>query len=316
MYKYKSAMKELRSFFMLVKCFLVNIFPENTLPDFVGERVLKISNRKVNNDEKEFPKIIWMYWETDNLPCYVKKIIDHVIIKNPDFVVNLLNNDSVKEYLPDLKVIGEMPIANKTDLIRLNLLYNYGGIWIDSTTIFNEDLSWVIQLNAKESFDIIGYYKETSTIDFKYPVIESWFLASRSGNKLIELWLKALSPLAILGAKKYFELLKSRSDYLAIKQNINRPEYLLVYLAQQIALREYELFNLFLKKSEDSAFLLQESRGWKNYEINYALCRAPMKNPHIPIVKLTSGDRLLIEKFYKYNLISRKSILGLVCVDK
>ncbi|MGX1642340.1 capsular polysaccharide synthesis protein [Sphingobacterium sp. NPDC055431] len=309
-------MKELRSFLMLVKCFLVNIKPRNILPDFVGEKILKISNREKDTVEEDFPKIIWMYWETYNLPSYVDKIVEHIKITNPNFVVNLLHSESIKEYLPDLNITGEMPIANKTDLIRLNLLYKYGGIWIDSTTIFNEDLSWVIELNAIESYDIIGYYKETSTINFNFPVIESWFLASKPRNKLIGMWLKVLSPLAMVGAENYFELMKNRRDYLEIKQNINRPEYLLVYLAQQIAMRECELFNLFLKKSEDSAFLLQESRGWNNYEINYALCRAPMKKPFIPIVKLTSGDRILIEMFYKYNLIRRKSILGLICFDK
>ncbi|WP_138092215.1 glycosyltransferase family 32 protein [Sphingobacterium daejeonense] len=310
----------IKEFLMLIKCFYVNIKSSKSLPKFIGEDVLDINNAenlKINfTDQVDFPKIIWMYWEDRQPPQYVQDIVRHTQFLNKNFEVILLHRDNIKDYLHDFSIKGEMPIANMTDLLRLKLLYEYGGIWIDATTIFNEDLNWVIKIAEKKNYDIIGYYKDKSTIDIKYPIIESWFLAAKPNNQMIKKWLDELSPLGDLGSELYFEKIKSRLDYNEIKQKIGRPEYLLVYLAQQIVMRENKGFNFYLKRSEDSAFLIQESMGWSNYEINYALCRLSVTEPLIPIIKLTSGDRILINEFINYNLVNETSVIGSIINKK
>ncbi|MHA7608277.1 capsular polysaccharide synthesis protein [Elizabethkingia meningoseptica] len=302
-------MGAVRTFCQMVKCLYVNKIAKTQLPkEYEVEEELIIVNDK-ERVSLSIPKIIWMYWEDEKVPNYIYNIVNKVVNLNKDHNVHFLNKVTISEYLPDLIITGDMPLANKSDIIRLELLYRYGGIWIDSTTVFRDGIGWVHQVSPKGRFDIIGYYREKSTTDTLFPIVESWFLACAPQNELVRLWLKELDDLKEFGNIEYFNKIKSRSDYSIIKQNISTPSYLLVYLAGQIALRKYSSFNLFLKKCESHAFFLQEFYNWDNYKINYAITQLETPMDKLSIVKLTSGDRMLIKIFSKFGFIKRKSLM-------
>lgn len=286
----------------------VPLFPKS-------EKAIKIENNNLKIDTV-IPKIIWIYWEQPVLPFAEQRMLDRIKYQNKDYTINVLNKFNIDLYLPEFDCKAEMPIANKTDLIRLELLYLYGGIWLDLTIIFDENMDWVNQANQTNNFDLVGYYREKSTIDMNYPIIESWCLASAPKNKFIKNWLDELMPLKTLGNVKYFESLKNRKDYEVIKQNIEAPEYLLVYLACQIAMRKTAAVNLYLKKCEDSAFLLQEHFHWNASAMQFTLCRKNKNQKFIPLIKLTSSDRFLLAALHRYNLIKRNSIMGQVLYNK
>lgn len=301
---------KLLTLLQMLKCLIVNLRDGTTLPqNYRRELDLIILN---NNSLKHraIPKIIWMYWEEDMIPFFIRKIIDNIRRLHPDHEIFVLSKNNLSSFLPELIIKGEMHIANKSDLIRLELLYLYGGIWMDCTILLRDNLNWIHEKADSQALDIIGYYREKSTVDNTYPIIECWLLAAAPLNHLIKLWLVELTPLKDLGSVGYFEIIKRRPDYDLIKQKISTPSYLLINLACQIALRDYKNFNLYLKRCEDSAFYIQEHYGWVNYKTNYALCRLENIVKHVPIIKLTSGDRLLIEMFRKFNLIKKNSTIG------
>ncbi|WP_409150056.1 glycosyltransferase family 32 protein [Sphingobacterium sp. BS-2] len=256
------------------------------------------------------PKIIWMYWEDGNLPELVQKSVERITRINLGFKVVLLNKDNLSDYLPSFVCESNIPLANKSDLIRLELLYEFGGIWVDSTAIINENFDWVINLSNDNHYDLIGYYREVSTTDKNYPVIESWFLATYPKNSFIKLWLDILRPLGNIGNKAYFDRIQERDDYELIRQKITDPSYLLVYLACQIAMRESSGLNLYLKKCEDCCFLIQESLNWDKYLINYTFCRKPIDGNFYPFIKLTSTDRSMIKEYGMLGLINKNSLIG------
>lgn len=308
--KSKKANESLLTFLRMLKCLVINLVDGTALPQsYHDEQNLVILNN-VNLKPKKIPKIIWMYWEEDIIPIYIKKMIDNIRRLHPGHEIYILNKKTLITFIPELIFKSDLPIPNKTDLIRLELLYRFGGIWMDCTTILRDNLNWIYEKAESQAFDIIGYYREKSTLDSKYPIIESWLLAAAPFNNLIGQWLYELNPLNDLGNEGYFERIKKRSDYDLIRQQISTPSYLLVYLAGQIALREHKNFNLYLKRCEDSAFYIQEYYGWVNYKTNYALCRLENFIKYVPVVKLTSGDRLLIETFRKFNLIKKDSVIG------
>lgn len=301
---------KLLAFLQMLKCLMVNLRDGTTLPQkYLSEQDLMILNNS-SLKHRGIPKIIWMYWEEDMIPFFIRKTICNIRRLHPDHQVFVLSKNNLALFLPELIFKREMPVANKSDLIRLELLHLYGGIWMDCSILLRDNLNWIHEKADGQAFDVIGYYREKSTVDPTYPVIESWLLAAAPLNPLIKLWLDELTPLKDLGSEGYFEFIKKRPDYDLIKQKISTPSYLLVYLAGQIALRDYRKFNLYLKRCEDSAFYIQEYYGWVNYKTNYALCRLENIVKHVPIIKLTSGDRLLIEMFRKFNLIKRNSTIG------
>lgn len=294
-----------------IKCLLTNCFTKPILPVYNSfkEHNISIKRRADDSDIGTIPKIIWMYWHDLDMPLLVLNIIAKIKKDNPDYVLHVLNKETVKEYIEGLHFSKETRVAHQSDVIRLTLLYQYGGIWIDATTLLYTSLEWLEELSAKKKYDIIAYYREYSTHDFEFPITESWFLAAPKENDYIKNWLRIMSRLQDLGSEGFYTMLKERSDFDTIKQGIINPEHLMVYLAEQIASRSNPNYNAFLIRSEASALLVQDTLA-SNYKTNYSLCRIPVERIEFPLIKLCSGDRMFVDIFKQWNLIHKKSIIG------
>ncbi len=298
--------KFLKYFFLSLKYKRVNttpyLFDNNDFISFINSK-----ERSFN----DFNKTIWMYWDGTTIPLLVQKCIDRIKLMNGGFEIILLNDKNINEYLPDLKFeVLDIPIANKTDVMRLELLYKYGGIWMDATIIVFENLDWVFSVLEQSVYDCIAFRREKSTIYSKYPVIESWFLCCPPKSPFIKAWLDELKPICQLGSGKYFEKIKQRSDYTEIVQNIERPEYLLVYLAQQIAMQKYNDFNVFLLSSEKTAFFYQEACNWDIRKMYVELMFKKVHGDTPLMIKLISGNSADVDYCYRNDFINKDSIVG------
>lgn len=131
---------------------------------------------------------IWLYWE--NKPGHKKPEYLNLCLKSiqkncgSGFDVKVLNEKSIYEYLPDLRPeIVKFPcLAHKADYIRARLLFAYGGVWLDSDMILLKSLEsvFVDMNNSKTDFVGCGRTGNRPSIGF---------LASKSGCKLLELWI-------------------------------------------------------------------------------------------------------------------------------
>lgn len=142
-------------------------------------------------------KVIWLCWLQgwDNAPWLVRKCLASWQIHNPDWDVRVLDAISLQRYieLPDLdgkKIIA----ASLSDIIRIKLLYEYGGVWADATLLCHRPLdSWLHDVMDE------GFFA------FARPginrILASWFIAAEEGNPLIERWHTAV--LQFWGERKH-----------------------------------------------------------------------------------------------------------------
>lgn len=83
-------------------------------------------------------KTIWMCWfqgEDDNsIPELNKKCIKRWKELNSDYEVNVLCNNTIKQYVPEFfEFTSIRKPAAKSDLLRILLLSKYGGVWVDAS---------------------------------------------------------------------------------------------------------------------------------------------------------------------------------------
>ena len=107
----------------------------------------QIKPKKTFNNEK----IIWQFWgqgwDFEKLPDVVKISYKSVEKYKKDYEIIHLDMNNINDYLEIpayiLKKVEnkKMGFAHFTDIIRLALLYNYGGVWIDSTILLTDYLS-------------------------------------------------------------------------------------------------------------------------------------------------------------------------------
>ena len=117
---------------------------------------------------------------------------------NKDYKLRVLNKNTLTKFLPDLKFNDKVSLspAHKSDVIRLCLLKDYGGIWIDVTTVFFHDLSWVQKKITDYPYDLIVFFRMVSTQDFNRPVIENWFLSAPPNTMSLIDWLMEFLPIS------------------------------------------------------------------------------------------------------------------------
>jgi hypothetical protein len=88
-------------------------------------------------------KNIWMYWEKPEktMPEYIKLCIKTVERYKGDLHLRLLDENSVNDFLPDLRPEWmDLKIVHKADYIRTRLVYKYGGLWLDSDIVVIKDI--------------------------------------------------------------------------------------------------------------------------------------------------------------------------------
>ena len=130
-------------------------------------------------------KIVWSYWDgpTNDL---LDKSLESWKKYFKDWEINILNKKTIKNYkLYKPKNYNQLTQTTKSDVIRLNLLYQYGGLWLDRTIIINKPITWLKKYEKYSYFSFLYSY-----FSIKQKAIESWFImVPKKNNKYIKLWL-------------------------------------------------------------------------------------------------------------------------------
>ena len=134
---------------------------------------------------------VWICWfqGMDNAPDLVKTCFESVKknLINKDIV--LITADNLEQYVqfPDYIIdkwkSGIITHTHMTDLLRIELLINYGGLWLDATT-----------LCTSPNKDIPKYFFESDLFFFQtlkpgrdgkatYP--SSWLISAKTNNKIL-----------------------------------------------------------------------------------------------------------------------------------
>lgn len=171
------------------------------------------------------PRKIWTYWDSDELPPLITKCIDTWRDKNPNYEINVITDNTLHKYISreeiyKIKTWRHNDCHQKfSDLVRLNILSKYGGIWLDASIVCFESFDWVHEENAE---CILYSIRELAPYD--KPLLESWFIACTPGNKFVTKWRdEFMSVENFSTAQAYVDYAKP--DLTGIKY----IDYLLVY---------------------------------------------------------------------------------------
>jgi hypothetical protein len=120
----------------------------------------------------KFIKKIWTYWTgpiPDLLLTCKYSWKEHLV----GWDIKWLTKETLCNYnIPLPSNFNTLHPSAQSDIIRLGLLYEYGGIWLDATIILNRDLDWLIQialLHPKDSY----FTYQTKGLDH----FENWLIS-------------------------------------------------------------------------------------------------------------------------------------------
>lgn len=111
--------------------------------------------KNVKSDEKKLEDTIWICWwqGIENAPEIVKKCLESAKKYSNGRNVVVITEKNYKEYvsIPDHIIEKlenkKMSITHFSDVLRVNLLSKYGGLWLDATCLITDDISNCLKNN-------------------------------------------------------------------------------------------------------------------------------------------------------------------------
>jgi len=240
------------------------------------------------------PKQIWTYWNSDELTPVVTKCINSWKKYNPDYTITVVTPKNLGQYIDfDVKSVkfNDSP-ARESDIIRLNILAKYGGVWCDASILMTRPFDF--PTNSKHEF--VGYYIEHYTNKPQWPCIEGWFFATVPGGKLVTKWRDSFMSISNFD---------SVTDYLTDlrKRNVDFQKthaWMLNYLAINLAAQDAMQTGMTVDEIQKTCYFMSANKGpykhmyehgWNNYDAVKSVCE-----PNQPtIVKFHNHDRKLLD---------------------
>lgn len=205
-------------------------------------------------------KKIWVCWfqGLDSAPDIVKVCIESIYCKFKDYEIIIITEDNRRDYVQFPQFIEEkisqkkITLTHLSDLLRLELLIKYGGIWIDSTVFISEENIPAEILEA----DLFLFQELKPGSEGHSLPISSWFIVSKKQHPIL------LSTRAMLYT--YWKKNNSLIDYFLLHHFLNISKEYFDKLWENVPkysnsiphLLQFELFNEYSEQRMKNIFNL------------------------------------------------------------
>ena len=141
--------------------------------------------------KKEVSNKIWICWfqGIENAPDIVKKCYDSVKnnLSNKEIILitekNMSNYVSFPDYIMKKWKAGIITNTHMTDLLRLELLSKYGGMWLDATVFCSRKIEEIPEYYFNSNLFMYQCLKPGRDGHTTY--ISSWLISAKSNNKIL-----------------------------------------------------------------------------------------------------------------------------------
>ncbi|GHV40973.1 polysaccharide biosynthesis protein [Spirochaetia bacterium] len=142
-----------------------NVFKHRIIKKYLLKKYRKVikplieKENIIDGDDTE-PYPIWVYWGQgeDSMPALVRICYNSILKNSNGHTVHLITDDNYKEYttIPEYilkkkekKIIS---ITHFSDILRMCLLYEHGGLWLDATVLLTRPLPTIPPLSCSLGF--------------------------------------------------------------------------------------------------------------------------------------------------------------------
>jgi len=261
------------------------------------------------------PKIIWTYWHESPAPEFIRQCHHNWRRFAPDHVLHVLNKSTITDWI-DAQLITDkfehLPPFRQADWLRLHLLAQHGGIWIDASTLLTQNLNWVHALQAEQGAEFVGFYIDRFTTRPEQPMVENWFMAALPHSPFVVALAQEFDLALHMGESRYLEKLQATGRFEQAVQGLDSQYqlYLIMHVAASAILSNAPFqYRLALVRAEDSALGFHAALKWRKRHLYARLALTPCPKILPCIIKLRGGDRRIFERGWTRRWVLHTSAL-------
>jgi len=235
------------------------------------------------------PKKIWCYWTgpTDKNVSMIQKYNRRHL---PNWDIIFLNDSTLKKYIPLMpKILDSVIVQAKADWIRLYLLKNYGGCWLDASIIMNseKELDRLYETSKKMNSQLTAFSLDKGGIPL---CVENSFLMAPKESRIITEWYNEFNSALEMGFLEYKNKIMREGIQCSAIYTGEEDTYLTQHACFMRIHQTGKInYPMFIQRGEESLFKLQINCGW-----NYQCVMETIKNKNpidIPFIKITRQSR-------------------------
>jgi len=239
------------------------------------------------------PKIIWSYWEKD-IPPLIQAILDDRARNLPGWKHIHLDETTCRHYIhqPFPSNYHTLSPPHKADWIRLALLIEYGGCWMDSAIIVNsqDELDDMYVNSCRSMSEFTGFYLERLVFQQNITTyIENWFIMAPVRSRFIQTVMNEYTKAIDLGFDAYKSIALQTAPSAEHIYKLSGT-YLTQHVCIQVALYKVNPV-ILLYRAEDSMMKLNYECDFKSPCIMEKIRDEKSVRNRIPFMKLTSHER-------------------------
>lgn len=249
------------------------------------------------------PKIVYVYWhnldENDIINAHVNTISRNL---NQDWKLIVLTKKNIHNYVDPifLKKYYHLNNVRFSDFLRLELLYKYGGVWMDAATILingnflNEYYNEMIQ--KKGDILIYEFIKHSTPTQ---PYLENWFLMAPKNSLFIKDLRYEFERSYDMDFLVYkYQILSHVIKFDRYMKNKNNTYHMQHGIINYLLIINNNKYNIIIKDAEESMFKAHNIYNWNSEElIKYIINNNEWKDYYA--IKLVNFNRKPIEQYKK-----------------
>ncbi|KAI8849920.1 nucleotide-diphospho-sugar transferase [Chytridium lagenaria] len=258
-------------------------------------RTVDIVKVKFVNDDiplpapPHIPRKIWTFWDSDQPPQAVLDCVSAWKLFNPDHNVTIITHSNIHHYVmtPIPKNFEDVWHSFKSDWVRLAILTEQGGIWMDASVILTGTVSFVHNNQQVHHSEGFAYHLDKFTVDPRNAVIESWFIATIPGSRFISAWFNEFNKIFynFNMDDKYLDHLRAlygEDGYNAILQDSHGDTKVMTI---------DKVPHPYTESAEKGPYTVLVESGWDDWEQVRRLVQEPWVGDVPPFFKLRGGGR-------------------------
>ena len=288
---------------------IMNVFNSNI--HYITENF----NQNIANNNKikyEIPKNIYIYWDNlknnDIIQYFINNIKRKASLNN--WKVYFITRENVHQYVDKqfYKKFINLNSVRFSDFLRLKLLYDNGGAWIDASTI-------IIQPTFLDNFrnkmiqnkcDVLLFEFKEKTLHKNYPFLENWFIMAPKHSIFIKDLYDYFEKSYDMGFYNFKQkiLMPSKVDLNATIGYGKKTYHMQHALMHYMLLNNRNKYKICIENAGESMFKAQNNVDWKSDKLISFIINNNKWNDFYAI-KLVSFNRKAINDTNKDKFIHK-----------
>lgn len=241
------------------------------------------------------PKVVWTHWDTENPPENVQRVIERMRKMLPDWQVNFITTEQYLRSINQEEIppgFQTLRVEHQADWIRLKLLQQYGGCWIDSGIILNQSINHLYRDCVSHKADLLVFKILGTQTNPKYPIAENWFIMAPPQSPMITVWLEEYERAIKMGFKRYKERIKDEGVDLQKLMTRSEDVYLTQHgCYQKVIQQRMPDTKVVYHIAEDSMFKIHAKLCKWQKQCIYQTLKDVKYCKTLPYIKLRGGER-------------------------